>query len=115
MSSTNQIFARNGYGINQLQVKADQHLLAENEKIIEDNQALQLHQSRMEKYITLQVKSKKWPYSSNYLPLQPLETFGSLEDETFEGGRYIMYFKLLILSPPPTSLSLFLNLSFPTS
>jgi hypothetical protein len=48
--------------------------LAENEKIIEDNQALQLHQSRMEKYITLCVKSKKWPYSSNYLPLQPLET-----------------------------------------
>ncbi|EFX66862.1 hypothetical protein DAPPUDRAFT_262485 [Daphnia pulex] len=67
------IFARNGYGINQLQVKADQHLLAENEKIVEDNQALQLRQSRMEKYITLREKSKKWQFSSNYLPLQPLE------------------------------------------
>ncbi|EFX60881.1 hypothetical protein DAPPUDRAFT_341104, partial [Daphnia pulex] len=42
------IFARNGYGINELQVNADQHLLAENEKIIEENQALQLRQSRME-------------------------------------------------------------------
>ncbi|EFX66860.1 hypothetical protein DAPPUDRAFT_262488 [Daphnia pulex] len=67
------IFARNGYGINKLQVNADQHLLAEYEKIIEENQALQLHQSRMEKYITLRVKSQKWPYSYNYLPLQPLE------------------------------------------
>ncbi len=51
------IFARKGYGINDLQVSADQHLLAENEKIIEENQALQLRQSRMEKYIKLRTKS----------------------------------------------------------
>jgi hypothetical protein len=53
------IFAGKGYGINDLQVYADQHLLAENEKIIEGNQALQLRQSRMENYTRLRAKSQK--------------------------------------------------------
>ena len=67
------IFARKGYGINNLQVSADQHLFAENEKIIEENQALQLRQSRMEKYIRIREKSQKWPYVYNKSQLQPLE------------------------------------------
>jgi hypothetical protein len=67
------IFARKGYGIINLQVSADQHLFAENEKIIEENQALQLRQSRIEKYIRIRDKSQKWPYFYNKLTLQPLE------------------------------------------
>jgi hypothetical protein len=81
------IFARNGYGINELQVNADQHLLAENEKIIEENQAFQLCQSRMEKYIRLRVKSQKWPYFYNNLLLQPLEASRT----RLSKGKYVTY------------------------
>jgi hypothetical protein len=99
MSSTNQIFARNGYGINQLQVKADQHAeiprrKRENYRRQSSAPASSIPHGKI--HHTMREIQKM----AVLFQLFATPTFGNLEDENFEGGRYIMYFKLFILSPP---------------
>lgn len=68
------IFARQDLNIiTQLHLHVDQHLIAENEIIIEKNQASQLQRSRIKKFIALRRITRKALYPFNCLSLQPLE------------------------------------------
>ena len=68
------IFARQDLNIiTQLHLHVDQQLIAENEIIIEKNQASQLQRSRIKKIFALRRITRKALYPFNCLSLQPLE------------------------------------------